>query len=115
MKKGKKYQIFSLIFSIALLMGCLSNVVIVNAQEPEVVADEVTEDVAEEVTQTVSGNDAAVISEETTTDEYTYRDGNQNIFTYVLDTEGNAIITSITQPVQPLWFRLSLMIKQSFP
>lgn len=96
MKKVKRYQIFSLICGLYLLMGCLSNAITVKAQEAEVVTDEVTEVVTEDITQTVSGNDAAVISEEETTDEYTYTDGNQNVFTYVLDTEGNAIITSIT-------------------
>lgn len=94
MKKRKKYQIFSLIFGLALLMGCLSDVLMVKAQDT--VTDEVTENLTEEVLQTVSGNDAAAISEETTTDEYTYTDGNQNVFTYILDEEGNATITSIT-------------------
>lgn len=88
MKKVKRYQIFSLICGLFLLMGCLSNAITVKAQE--------TDAVAEEIAQTVSGNDAAVISEEATTDEYTYTDSNQNIFTYVVDTEGNATITSIT-------------------
>lgn len=96
MKKRKKYQIFSLIFGLILLMGCLSNAITVRAQEAEAVMDEVTEVVTDDITQTVSGNDVAAIAEKTTTDEYTYTDGNQNVFTYVLDTEGNATITSIT-------------------